>query len=147
MNKLENKIILAQTDTTVGFLSKDFRLLNKIKNRKLDTPCILSTAFLSELKSFTRCPVKFRNMIRKSKKTSFVLANSFSFRFVNDERHSKFLKKFGFFYSSSANKHGQNFDELWAKKVADIVLDEPLYEAKSSSMIRLFRTKKTRLRR
>ncbi|MDR2342471.1 MAG: Sua5 YciO YrdC YwlC family protein, partial [Campylobacteraceae bacterium] len=33
-------IYLAQTDTTVGFLSKDIKVLNALKKRPLDKPCI-----------------------------------------------------------------------------------------------------------
>ena len=143
---LQNKIILAQTDTTAGFLSKDYKLINKAKNRKISTPCLLTSAYLSEIQSFSRLPNKFKNDFRKAKKKSFILKNGFSFRLINDERHSKFLKKFGFFYSSSANKHGEKFDENWARKKADLVLDEILSEKSASSIFKLSRIKKVKLR-
>ena len=93
----QDDIILTQTDTTVGFLSKNVKNLNRIKKRKLNTPCLLTSSYLSEIKNFSRIPNAFKNEIRKSKKTSFILSNSFSFRLVNDEKHSKFLKENGFF--------------------------------------------------
>ena len=40
-------IYLAQTDTTAGFLSKDFREINALKRRAADKPCLITTAKLS----------------------------------------------------------------------------------------------------
>lgn len=69
-------IFLAQTDTTAGFLSKDFRELNRAKRREQDQPCVLTTAKFSELKNFVRVPQKFKNFVRRAKKTTFIYANS-----------------------------------------------------------------------
>jgi len=69
-------IFLAQTDTTAGFLSKDFRELNRAKRREQDQPCVLATAKFSELKNFVRVPQKFKNFVRRAKKTTFIYANS-----------------------------------------------------------------------
>lgn len=142
----QDDIILTQTDTTVGFLSKNVKNLNRIKKRKLNTPCLLTSSYLSEIKNFSRIPNAFKNEIRKSKKTSFILSNSFSFRLVNDEKHSKFLKENGFFYSSSANIHKKKFDETWARKVANIVLGDNFCEKKPSNIIKLSRSKRLKIR-
>ena len=78
-------LFLAQTDTTAGFLSKDFREINKAKNRALQTPCILTMAYFSELLSLVRVPKLHKNLVRKARKTSFVYANSSPLRALNDE--------------------------------------------------------------
>lgn len=69
-------IFLAQTDTTAGFLSKDYKELNRAKRREQDQPCVLATAKFSELKNFVRVPQKFKNFVRRAKKTTFIYANS-----------------------------------------------------------------------
>ncbi len=69
-------IFLAQTDTTAGFLSKDYKELNRAKRREEDQPCVLATAKFSELKNFVRVPQKFKNFVRRAKKTTFIYANS-----------------------------------------------------------------------
>lgn len=69
-------IFLAQTDTTAGFLSKDYKELNHAKRREQDQPCVLTTAKFSELKNFVRVPQKFKNFVRRAKKTTFIYANS-----------------------------------------------------------------------
>lgn len=69
-------IFLAQTDTTAGFLSKDYKELNRAKKREQDQPCVLATAKFSELKNFVRVPQKFKNFVRRAKKTTFIYANS-----------------------------------------------------------------------
>lgn len=52
-------LYLTQTDTTAGFLSKDFKEINKAKKRALNTPCILTTALFTELLDFVKQVVKF----------------------------------------------------------------------------------------
>lgn len=69
-------IFLAQTDTTAGFLSKDYKELNRAKRREQDQPCVLATAKFSELKNFVRVPQKFKNFVRRAKKTTFIYVNS-----------------------------------------------------------------------
>ena len=58
-------IYLAQTDTTVGFLSQNLSEINAIKNRPLDQPCLITTAKFSELKNLVRVPNRFKNIVRK----------------------------------------------------------------------------------
>ena len=65
-------IYLAQTDTTAGFLSKDFREINALKRRAADKPCLITTAKFSELKNLTRVPAKFKNLVRRARKTTFL---------------------------------------------------------------------------
>ena len=139
-------IYLAQTDTTAGFLSKDLKKLNALKKRPLNQPCLITTAKFSELLSLARVPNKFKNKIRKAKKTTFIYPNSKALRVVKEGNYAKFLEKNGWFYSSSANLHKNSFDESWARSVADEVLDERLFESKPSSIIKLSRARAKKLR-
>lgn len=127
-------VYLAQTDTTVGFLSKDAKKINALKGRDENQPCLITTARLKELCTFARIPNNFKNYVRRNKKTTFIYANKQAVRVVKDCKHAEFLKKNGYFYSSSANKHGQKFDEKWAKSVVDFVLDDNFCENSPSSI-------------
>lgn len=141
-------LFLAQTDTTAGFLSKDFRLINAAKRRDLNTSCILSTASFAEIAP--RVPKKYKNFVRKARKTSFILANNFSFRVVKNHPHAAFLREFGAFFSSSANLHGQKFSVNLAKKITlengGKIVDKRLFEGRASSIYKLSRIKKRKIR-
>ncbi len=73
-------------------------------------------------KSLTRTPQKYKKMIRRSNKTSFIYPNKKAIRVVKEGVHNKFLKKFDFLYSSSANMSGKDFDTKFAYKKADIIV-------------------------
>ncbi|MBE3022973.1 Sua5 YciO YrdC YwlC family protein [Campylobacter sp. RM13119] len=139
-------IYLAQTDTTAGFLSKDYRELNRVKERKLDQPCLIATAKFATLQNLTRVPNKFKNMVRRSKKTTFLYPNLKAIRVVKDGEHAKFLDMHSWLYSTSANRHGENFDEIWARNVADIVVDERFYQTKGSKIYKISKTNIKRIR-
>ncbi|TKX29770.1 Sua5 YciO YrdC YwlC family protein [Campylobacter sp. MIT 12-5580] len=139
-------IYLAQTDTTAGFLSKDYKELNAVKNRSLSTPCLICMAEFSVLLGFTRVPNKHKNFVRKAKKTSFIYPNLKSFRVIKDHPHENFLKSHTWFFSSSANKHKKAFDEQWARHKADVIIDEELFEDTPSRILRLGRSKIRKIR-
>ena len=46
------KIYLTQTDTTVGFLSQDYKKLNKIKKRPFNKKILIEVDSLNTLKKF-----------------------------------------------------------------------------------------------
>lgn len=139
-------IYLAQTDTTAGFLSKDLKALNALKNRPQNTPCLITTAKFCELKKLTRVPNTFKNLVRRAKKTTFIYPNSKAVRVVKEHEHSEFLSRFSWLYSTSANIHGQRFDENWARSVANIVVDEFFYENIPSRLLKLSRKKIRKMR-
>jgi tRNA A37 threonylcarbamoyladenosine synthetase subunit TsaC/SUA5/YrdC len=134
-----NKIYLVQTDTTVGFLSQNREKLNKIKNRKIDKPVLREVDSFKTLKSFVRAPDKYKKMIRRAKKTTFIYPNGESFRVVKDNTHLEFLKKFKWMYSTSANKTGERFDERWAKEKADIIVEDKrgFFEGEASKIYKI----------
>lgn len=128
-------IYLVQTDTTVGLLSRDFKELNLAKNRKANTPCILTTAKFSGL----RVPRSFKNLVRKARKTTFIYPNGKSIRVVKGCEHESFLKEHGDMYSTSANPHGKGFDEEWARSVADEIVESDFTSKQSSRIYKISR--------
>jgi tRNA A37 threonylcarbamoyladenosine synthetase subunit TsaC/SUA5/YrdC len=142
------KIYLAQTDTTVGFLSQNKEKLNSLKNRPLNQPILREVDSLETLKSFVRAPKMHKKRVRRSKKTTFIFPNGESFRVVKDNKHLEFLKKFKWMYSTSANLHGKSFNEEWAKEAADVIVEDKrgFFEGKASNIYKLSKTKIKKLR-
>lgn len=142
---MDKRVFLVQTDTTVGLLSKDKIRLNAIKKRPLEQKIIKTSPYLNELKKVSRVPNTHKNTVRKAKKTTFIYPNSESFRVVFGE-HTKFYKDYDldWVYSTSANEHKKSFDISISAKV-DVVI-KPFYESKSSTMIKLGKTKAKKLR-
>ena len=134
-----NKIYLTQTDTTVGFLSQDYKKLNKIKKRKINKKILIEVDSLNTLKNFTRVPNKFKKRVRRAKKTTFIYPKGESFRIVKDKRHLEFLQKFKWMYSTSANLSGEKFDKKWAVKMADIIVEdkEGFFEGEASRIYKI----------
>lgn len=131
-------VILAQTDTTIGFLSKNPVIINQKKGAKESKPLLLEVPNLSYIPY--RVPVKFRSMIRRAKKTSFILKNQASFRIVSDSYwHHTFLQYFGNAYSSSANPTKKDFDLDFALDKCDaVILDKRgLFPSQSSRIIKI----------
>jgi len=139
-------IYLAQTDTTAGFLSKNYQEINQIKGRALNTPCLITVSDFANLRKFARVPKSQRNLVRKAKKTTFIYPNLRSIRVVKDCSHAKFLAKFGWLYSSSANLHGQKFDEKIARNLADIVVGDEFFESAPSKIVKLGRKNQKKIR-
>ena len=143
-----NKVYLAQTDTTVGFLSQDAKRLAHIKGRPASKPFLIAVASLRLLQKFARVPKTYKNRVRRSKRTTFIYPNNQAVRIVQDTRHKRFLQKFGWMYSTSANKSGKHFDQTWARNQADIVVYEPcgFFEGEPSRLVKLGKKKLRRLR-
>ncbi|MBK1991475.1 Sua5 YciO YrdC YwlC family protein [Campylobacter sp. 2018MI35] len=139
-------IYLAQTDTTAGFLSKNLEKLNALKNRDQKQFCIITTAKFDELKKLARVPKYFKNLIRKSKKTTFIYPNLKAIRIIKDHPHEEFLKEWDWLFSTSANKHGEKFDEIWARSVADKIIDQKLFEDNASKIFKLSKKRKRKIR-
>jgi tRNA A37 threonylcarbamoyladenosine synthetase subunit TsaC/SUA5/YrdC len=152
----KNIIYLAQCDSTVGFLCNDEIKLNKIKHREQNTKNILAIKSFKVLKNLQeskqnqvcRVPNKYKNLIRRAKKTSFIIKN-FSFRIINKENnHFNFINKFDYIYSSSANLHKQKFNFKTAYELCNVCVYSSfnMKECKSSSIIKLFVNKKVIVR-
>ena len=144
--KAQKMIFLAQTDTTAGFLSKDFEELNAAKKRPLNTPCVVTVSKFSELKNFARVPNSHKNLVRRAKKTTILYPNSLAVRVVKECEHAKFLDEFGYMYSTSANLHGQDFDLEVAKNIADFVVDDEFSQNQPSKILKISQNKIKKIR-
>lgn len=135
-------IILTQTDTTVGFLSQDKRKLQTIKSRPS------TKEFIKVYKNFLalniRVPKNRHKMLRRSKKTSFIVKNR-AFRVAVDNLHSQVLRANSWNFSSSANESGQNYKREFCVQKADIIIEDKssLFEGEASTLLKM-NTKKIR---
>jgi len=141
---LEDKVFLTQTDTTIGFVSQNAEKLTAIKQRSPHKHYIKAVNSLQTLKSFTRVPTAHKNAVRRTKKTTFIMPNGLSYRVVRDAHHLLLLNRLTWAYTTSANLSNINYDEDFARKAADIVI-EPLHQTQQAS--RIFKLGKTTLKR
>ncbi len=141
-------VILTQTDTTVGFLSQDSLKLQEIKSRESNKPFI---KVYSSLKTFiadsNRVPNSKKSLIRRSKKTTFIVKNR-AFRIVSSSLNSSVLRANEWNYSTSANESGKNFNREFCESKADIIIEDKnsLYEGEASSLYRINSIKTEKLR-
>jgi len=143
---LDRLLFLTDTDTTVGFLSKDPQRLDRAKKRPASKHYITALPSLKELTARTRIPRKFRSRIRRSRRESYIFPSGRSYRIVRDARHLLLLRRLKWAYTSSANLSETPFDEAYAREAADVTV-EPLGPPRAPSRIyRLGRRKMRRLR-
>lgn len=144
-----SKVYLAQTDTTVGFLSNDDKKLTSIKQRPQTQKILQVVDSFETLKTHVRVPQKFKKHVRNAKNTTFIYPNQASYRVVDSSNeHYTFIKKFKTMYSTSANLTQHHFDESFAKEHCDVIVEDKngFYEAPSSRLIKLSCTKIKKLR-
>ncbi|HLD23258.1 MAG TPA: hypothetical protein VJA83_04890, partial [Sulfuricurvum sp.] len=135
-----NKILLAQTDTTVGFLSQDARRLEEIKMRSADKPFLKVYCELKILRQDIRLPALHKHRVRHSKKTTFVVKNQ-AFRYVSDPEHAALIKPYGWLYSTSANESGKGYDSAFCRSLSDVIIEDYRgLSEKSASKIFLLNT-------
>ncbi|WP_197972064.1 Sua5/YciO/YrdC/YwlC family protein [Nitrosophilus labii] len=147
-NLQPDKIYLVQTETTVGFLSQNAKKLAKVKKRDPNKPFLISVDSFKTLKRFARVPKKYKKMVRRAQKTTFVYPNRKALRVIKDENHLRFLKKFGWMFSTSANESGKRFDYLFAYKNAEVIVEDnrEFFEGKPSKLIKLGKNRVKKLR-
>jgi tRNA A37 threonylcarbamoyladenosine synthetase subunit TsaC/SUA5/YrdC len=138
-------VILVQTDTTAGFLSKSGEALAERKEREKGKEFLRVS---SSFNALPRVPKKFRRSVRRSEKTTFVYPNGTAIRVVSGE-HRYFLDRFGTLFSTSANISGEKFHRETAEKLADSICEtaEGFSEKSSSKIIKLHRNRIEILRR
>jgi tRNA A37 threonylcarbamoyladenosine synthetase subunit TsaC/SUA5/YrdC len=141
-------VYLAQTDTTVGFLSQNSDRLADLKQRDKKQPFIICVDSLKTLQNFTRVPTKFKNQVRRAKKTTYIYSNNKALRVIKDEAHLKFLRKLKWAYSSSANLTGKTFEKNYATLKADIIIEDVrgFFESTPSGIIKINKNSQRRLR-
>ena len=140
-------VILTQTDTTVGFLSGDAKKLSNIKERKPTKQFIKVYTNFKTLLSTCRVPNNQKNIIRRAKKTTFIVKNQ-AFRVATTKLESQILKNYTCSYSTSANKSNENFNREFCEDKADIIIQniDGLKENSSSKLIKLNNTTRKKLR-
>ncbi len=141
--EIKNTVFLVQTDTTVGLLSKNAKRLAFIKKRDGKKLFIKSVATFKELKKEVRIPDNFKKTVRRKKRTTFIYPNKKALRVVKKSSHQAFLRRFGWMYSTSANKTGCGFDFSWIKDRVDIIIfDRKKFSQKTPSQLYKLRDKK-----
>lgn len=141
---LKDKVFLTQTDTTIGFISQDADKLTEIKQRPPYKHYITAVNSQKTLQCFTRIPSTHCNRVRRSRKTTFIMPNGYSYRIIKDKHHLLLLNRLKWAYTTSANLSGSNYDEDFARRKADIVVT-PLQTSKQASKI--YKLGKTTLKR
>lgn len=147
-SSIEMPIILTQTDTTVGFLSQNREKLYEIKSRPSTKPFIkVYKNFKNFLEDGNRVINSRKNLVRRSKKTTFII-NNFSFRVAPFTLNSQIFRDTSWFYSTSANRSSERFSREFCESKADIIIEDVngLVEKDSSALIKLNRKKKRKLR-
>lgn len=145
------RLYLVQTDTTAGFLSGDPLKIARAKKRDPRQPLLLCVDTLAKQKRLVRTPSLHKKRVRRAQKTTFIYADhphTPAIRVVRDERHARFLSKFDFLYSSSANETGKPFDYETAANEADVILFEPcgFFQGRASSIIKIGKRSLKRVR-
>lgn len=148
LSRISVRVILAQTDTTVGFLSQDEQKLKEIKKRSSLKPFIKVFQNLKTLQSSKiRIPQKFKNSLRRAKKTTFIVKNT-SFRVSVSPLDSQILRNLTWHYSTSANESGLDFNITFCATKADIIIQnkDGLHQRDSSSLYLINNHKRKKLR-
>lgn len=142
------ELLLAQTDTTVGFLSQDAERLAAVKSRTPDKPFLkVYDRFTTFKRHGGRIPQLHKRYVRRARATTFVVKAHAS-RIVKDPDHLKLLERYGWFYSTSANRSGDAFEPDFCMQNSDIMVQDyrGLHESTPSSIYRLGRKKRKKLR-
>ncbi len=143
-----NRVYLIQTDTTVGFLSGSTKKLSEAKKRDKNQPFLITVDSLYKLKNIARVPQKYKNLVRRSEKKSFLYPNNKAVRVIKDDRHKRFLHRFEYMYSTSANRHKESFNLKYAISNADILIEDfrGFKPDRASEIIKLGKKKILKLR-
>ena len=119
---LKELVFLTQTDTTIGFVSQSAKRLTQIKLRPPHKHYIKAVDSLKTLQTFTRIPHRYKGLVRRAKKTTFILPDGNSYRVVHDPHHLLLLQRLKWAYTTSANRSGEPYDEAFAKAQADVII-------------------------
>ena len=138
---MQNKIFLTSTDTAIGFISQSQKALDNAKQRVEGKKYITALPSLKALKK--RVPKKHKSLVRRAKKTTFILNKDFSFRVIRDKNHNLLLKRLGWAYTTSANKSNEDFNLEYALSKADVII----YPLKNSSPSKIYKLGKSRIKR
>ncbi len=138
-------LYLAQTDTTVGFLSSQKQPIINAKKRAQDKPILQVVSSLKKLNDELRVPQAFKNRIRRMQKCSFIYPQGACIRVIHNKRHKEFIERFHKLYSSSANLSGHSFCIDYALSMADIIVYEKGIEFTQSNPSQIFKINKQKI--
>ncbi|MEA2028029.1 MAG: Sua5 YciO YrdC YwlC family protein [Campylobacterota bacterium] len=138
-------VFLTQTDTTIGFVSQNASKISQIKQRPAHKNYIKALPSLKTLKAHTRVPTKHKNRVRRAKRTSFIIQGN-SYRVIKNHPHTLLLERLGWAYTSSANLSGKEYDEVFAKGSADVVVSFPKNHQKRQAS-KIYQLSNNRLKR
>ena len=141
---MHNLVFLTNTDTTIGFISKSSKALDIAKNRASNKKYIEALPYFKTLNK--RTPKKYRKLIRRSNKSTFIINQDYSFRIIKDSRHNLLLKRLNSAYSSSANASNHEYDLDYAQKNADAIIYPLKNQNNPSKIYKLGKIKLKRLR-
>ncbi|WP_321777766.1 Sua5/YciO/YrdC/YwlC family protein [Sulfurimonas sp.] len=144
LSRISEKVVLCQSDTTVGFSSQNAKKLQEIKNRKPSKSFIKIFKDLKKLNKLgPRIPEKFKNSLRRANKSSFIVKN-IAFRIANNSINSQIFRDISWHYSTSANETGKNFNREFCEEKADIIIEnkDGLRELSSSSLFKINQIKR-----
>ena len=145
MNLLHD-VFLTQTDTTIGFVSQNAQRLTNIKKRPPHKHYIIAVNNLQTFKDFGRVPKAHKKRVRRSKRTTFILPNTHSYRVIKDKHHLLLLNRLKWAYTTSANLSGVDYDDSFAKNVANILITPLNLSKKASNIIKLGKDSYKRIR-
>jgi len=147
-SSINNLVILAQTDTTVGFASQNYKQLATIKSRPPTKPFIkIYSSNKQYLDDNNRVPQNRKNFIRRSKKTTFIIKRK-AFRINKEPKDSQILRDLSPYYSTSANEINKKFNREFCELKTDIIIEDKngLDENNSSSLLKLNSVKRVKIR-
>ena len=145
-DKWSRKVFLTPTDTTIGFISKSSSSLDRVKKRPSDKEYITAITSLKKLNSLTRVPQKYKNIVRKSNKSTFIFPNGASYRLIKNKKHKNLIEKLDSSYTSSANISGGEYNKVFAEDNADIIISFNK-QNKNSKASDIFKITKTNIKR
>ena len=148
LSSIKDKVVLTQTDTTVGFLSQNGAKLANIKSRNSNKPFIrVYTSFKALNAANIRVPNRQKNRVRRMKKTTFIVKNR-SFRVARPKLFSAVLRELTWCFSTSANEESKNFSRIFCEEKTDIIIEDrsTLYETTASKLYKVNNKKAVRLR-
>jgi tRNA A37 threonylcarbamoyladenosine synthetase subunit TsaC/SUA5/YrdC len=129
-------------------LSQDAQSLYEIKSRPSSKPFIkVYKDFKTFKKEGKRVVNNRKNLVRRSKKTTFII-DDFSFRVAPFALNSEIFRDNSWFYSTSANRSGEKFGRDFCESKADIIVEntDGLAEREPSRLMKINRAKRRRLR-
>ncbi len=120
-------------------MSVNRKKLATAKNRDINQPFLICINTNKKLISHTRVPKTHKKSVRRSSNISYVYKNKKALRVVKDINHSKFLHKFEYMFSTSANKNRLSFDIKYAKSRVDIIVEDKrgYFQDNGSKILRL----------